>query len=420
MSGECESRCTGDNGKLLCPGGDYQATLDSTWRNPDLAGVFIRLLWSDVEPQPGVYDFTVLQREVEKAVKNGKLYSLGIKAGSDGTPDWMFSTNANDTVRAGGGGGVPRLHLQDGDGSGPGCGAKMDLGSPTGAVYRQLYSALLTEIAKFIKTRADWYRALAYIRISGANLVSNENRLPKTCDTGCPCNTSDFCRGRLPSIGPLHVLRRTNEAATRPLSGKTDGLYAHSGWLSSINETGGFLNTSGGSSNGATLPGAFEQTQSNLDRGQQAYGLSFVVAHNGLQPKGSGCPFDGVHPKPLRPLDDYQGPAGSGCPNRWVIREGAERQITGFQTTNTNDSDGRGVANPSDLDLAFQNEWDNTDGIYFEAYESITLAGGKQKRWRAAGEPQNHWRLERRFSSPPYGSDLPAARGGRESFSFHI
>src|SRR4029079_7326616 len=86
---------------------------------------------------------------------------------------------------------------------------------------------------------------------------------------------------------------------------------------------------------------------------------------------GQGCPFDGVHPKPLRPLDDYQGPAGSGCPNRWVIREGAERQITGFQTTNTNDSDGRGVANPSDLDLAFQNEWDNTDGIYFEGYESI-------------------------------------------------
>ena len=63
---------SGDNGKLLCPGGDYEATLDSTWRNPDLTGVFVRLLWSDVEPQPGVYDFSVLQREIEKAVKNGK------------------------------------------------------------------------------------------------------------------------------------------------------------------------------------------------------------------------------------------------------------------------------------------------------------------------------------------------------------
>ena len=31
---------TGDNGKLLCPGGDYQATLDSTWSNPDLDRCF--------------------------------------------------------------------------------------------------------------------------------------------------------------------------------------------------------------------------------------------------------------------------------------------------------------------------------------------------------------------------------------------
>src|SRR6185436_7511478 len=69
-----------------------------------------------------------------------------------------------------------------------------------------------------------------------------------------------------------------------------------------VNETGGYLTSTGASSNTAALPGAFEQTQSNMDRGQQVYGSSFVVQHNGLKAKGAGCPFDGTHPKPVRAL----------------------------------------------------------------------------------------------------------------------
>ena len=47
------------NGKVLCQGGPVQATLNSTWKSPHIAGVFIRLLWSDVNPKQGVYDFAV-------------------------------------------------------------------------------------------------------------------------------------------------------------------------------------------------------------------------------------------------------------------------------------------------------------------------------------------------------------------------
>ncbi len=32
----------GDNGKVLCTGGNYQATLDTTWSNPNVTGVFVR------------------------------------------------------------------------------------------------------------------------------------------------------------------------------------------------------------------------------------------------------------------------------------------------------------------------------------------------------------------------------------------
>ena len=76
--------------QTLCHGGLNGATMDATWQDPNLTGVFIRLLWKDVQIAPGTadssFDFTVLDREVNKALKNGKIYSLAIRAGDDGTP----------------------------------------------------------------------------------------------------------------------------------------------------------------------------------------------------------------------------------------------------------------------------------------------------------------------------------------------
>jgi hypothetical protein len=370
-TGTCAAGSTqvaaGDNGKVICasPAGVYEATLDSTWRSPDVTGVFIRLLWKDVNPQRGVFDFTVLQREMEKAVQNGKLFSLGIKAGDDGTPDWIFSTNADDSTRAGGG--VPRLHLQDaGEGSATGCGSRMDLGNPANLTYRQYYTAMLTEVARVIKTRADWYRALAYMKISGANLFSHENRLPKNCDTGCVCNTAVLAGDGYRPSGLYAFYDEQYRLIHDLFPGKAMSYALIQDGFPRINETGGYMTATGSSSNSAALPGAFEQMQSNLDRGQLSWGSSFVVQHNGIKAKSTGCPFDGVHPKPLRALDAYEGPPGSACPNRWVVREGAERQITGFQTVNPND-----VAGGSDLDSTFQNEWDNSDGVFIEIYEQV-------------------------------------------------
>src|SRR5262245_31085323 len=70
----------------------HQQTMDSTWANPAITGVFIRLKWSDIQTGPNTYDDTILLREVDKAVANGKLYSIAIKSGAenDATPAWLF------------------------------------------------------------------------------------------------------------------------------------------------------------------------------------------------------------------------------------------------------------------------------------------------------------------------------------------
>lgn len=368
---------TGDNGKVLCVGnGEYAATLDSTWRSPNATGVFIRLRWKDVNPSAGVYDFTILRRELEKAVKSGKVYSLGIKAGEDGTPDWIFSTNANDTPRANGGGGIPRLHLQDaGDQADGGCGVKLDLGNPTRPTYLQLYNAMITETAKVVRSRADWYRALAYIKLSGANLFTHENRLPNQCNkatqngaqVNCICNPEVFAKDGYTPSGLYNFFDQQAALMKAQFPGKAISYALIQAGFPRIGETGSYMTYDGNSSDRNPIPGGVEQTTEILDRGQAKYKRDFVVQHNGLSQKGTGCPFDGVHPKPVRATTAaYDGPPGAGCPNPFVLREGAEGQLTGYQTTNKND-----INNQTHLDLAFQNLWDNTDAMFLEIYEDV-------------------------------------------------
>ena len=345
----------GDNGKRLCSGGaPYEATMDATWKSPAATGVFIRLLWKDINPSSGVYDFTIMQREMEKAVQNGKVFSLGIKAGDDGTPDWIFSTT------------LPRLKFDDPLDNTPAgaCGNKVDLGNPTRASYKQLYFAMLTEVARVIKTRADWYRALAYIKISGANLVSHENRLPNECPTGCICAPQVWAGDGYKPSG-LYAFYDEQMALLKSLfPGKAMAYALIQGGFPRVNETGGYLLANGSSSNASALPDGTEQTIEIMDRGQAKIGLPFLVQHNGLQGKPAGCNFEGQHPKPNRNYGAYW-PVG-GCPNQWAVKKGAEGLLTGFQTVNLEK-----VANQEDLDLSFQNLWDNTDAMFLEVYENL-------------------------------------------------
>lgn len=366
---------TGDNGKRLCPvAGAYQASLDTTWASQNNTGVFVRLLWSDVNPTPGVYDFAVLQREMDQAIRYGKVFSLGIKAGDDGTPDWIFSTNTNGSARVNGGGGVPRLKLEDFGGSPQtSCGNKLDLGNPTRSTYRQLYFNMLTEVAKFVKSRADWYRALAYIKISGANLISHENRLPKECSvigTGvsqvtCVCNPGVFAADGYRPSGLYSFYDEQTQLLKTLFPGKPMSYALIQDGFPRVNEAGGYELPNGASSNSTALPDGTDLTREIMDRGQATHGLSYVVQHNGVQPKPTGCNFEGLHPKPNVSYLSFWA-VGSGCPNRWAVKEGAEGQLTGFQTLNRD-----GVSTREELDLTFQNTWDNSDGMFLEIYEDM-------------------------------------------------
>jgi len=330
-------------GEMLCRGNTpLGATLDSTWQDPSLTGVFIRLLWKDIQIAPGTadssFDFSILDREVGKAVKNGKVYNLAIKAADDGTPAWLFTN------------GVTALQLQDsGSEDTAGCGTRMTLGNPTQIAYQNHYFDMLRKVASHLRSRADWYRALAYIKPSGANLFTHENRLPKRCSSGCICNTQVFAQNGYTPASLYAFYQAQTSLLVSEFPGKTMVYALIQDGFPKVNNSGGY-EKSDGTSSGGPLPGGTEQTQTILNLGQAAHGLLFAVAHNGLSPKRADNCLSNIN--------------GAGCPNKWVLQEGLEGQVTGWQTSNAEK-----VATPADVDSAFQNALSNSQGVYLELYE---------------------------------------------------
>ena len=337
--------------EMLCHGGALGASLDSTWTDPSLTGVFIRLLWKDVQTAPGTADanfnFTALDREMNKAVKNGKLFTLAIKAGDDGTPTWLFTN------------GVTQLDLQDSGSDDPGCGAKLSIGNPAEVAYQNRYFDLLRKIAAHIKTRADWYRSLAYIKPSGANLFTHENRLPKRCSPGCVCNTQIFAQHGYTPSGLYAFYQAQTALLASEFPNKTMSYALIQEGFPLVNNSGAY-EKSDGTSSGGPLPGGTEQTQNIIDGGQAIYGLGFAVQHNGLQVKQIDTCASNLN--------------GPGCPNRWVVQEGLEGQVTGFQTQNASQ-----ISTPAATDSAFQNALTNSQAVFIEIYE--------ERYWEAVHQP---------------------------------
>ncbi|MEZ4400299.1 MAG: hypothetical protein R3B06_09795 [Kofleriaceae bacterium] len=357
----------------LCRTGAPFATAASTWSDPEIDGVFVRLLWNQVEPADcsssnlaTCWDWSVVDREVSAAVANGKLYSISVKAGDDGTPDWLFTTDPDDTPRVGPTGGVTRLHLRDSGNDRPGCGTRMDLGDPTEAAYQAQYFDMLTALAAHLQTRSDWYRALAAVKPSGANLQSHENRLPKRCDAGCVCNTQILAaRGYTPA-GLYDFYQQQFDLLAALFPGKAQS-YAliQQGFPRIAGPTcyqiedslAGTVQASAGCAGGVgDLPLPAEQTDAIMALGAATAATAAVpyawsVSHNGLGPTA---------------------PA-----NRQVLEAAAAdtTTLTGFQTNNATG----GVPDAAALDATFVNL--ETAAIAPNAPESTWLEIYEERQW---------------------------------------
>ena len=175
--------------------------MDATWANPAITGVFIRLKWSDLQTGPTTYSETAIARllsEVDKAVANGKVYSIAIKSGAEGdaTPAWLF-----DPAPAGAG--LTPVILDWNEDSASCNTTPHGYGDPTDAAYRRLYLDMLSHVASVLKQDSARWRSLAYVKLSGANSRSAENRLAKRLQGGPGVHLQQ------PDDGPRPATRRT-------------------------------------------------------------------------------------------------------------------------------------------------------------------------------------------------------------------
>ncbi|MGH6900572.1 MAG: hypothetical protein ACREJ5_29150 [Geminicoccaceae bacterium] len=223
----------------------------------------------------------------------------------------------------------------------------------------------LAAVAEHLQQNPAWYRALAYVKPSGANLITHENRLPNSCDPACPiCNTAVWAADGYTPAGLYAFYEEQFQTIADAFPDKAMSYMLIQAGFPRVTDATDYLGCTAGC-DPTNIPGGVEQTEEILAAiGAADHGARFVVQHNGLNEKPTGaaaCPNDGIHPA--------TGPfatAGTGCPNPYVLRAGEDGQVTAFQTVNR----GR-VDTLAQLDATFLNALDNSDAIFVEAYESL-------------------------------------------------
>ena len=383
-------------GEFLCRTSHLQSkTMDSTWESDDIGGVFIRLTWKDIDHGPDYvgprYDFAALDAEMDRAVANGKPFSLSVRAGVHGTPDWVYDT-------------VDRLEFTHSEGDGP----NMTMGLPDvlDPQYVEFYNEMLVALADEVKSKRAWYRYLAYVKISGANNETAENVLPHGCDVdgAFPCNDEVWAGANYTPLKLYAFYASQALAIKEAFPGKSvaymliqDGfpLANDLGYKGRDAEGNPQLYDHDGKTIGTIELGFSEQTENVILGLQEILGPWLVVQHAGLKrgPAAAYIPHASVggingqckyyeaapEGKVLvgGPVYDY---AGSGCPNRWVLEAGYSTRdlgadsydsLTGFQIGSPGSSLNVVDQWLSGIEQAFSNAYHNSDAVFVEVYEDV-------------------------------------------------
>ncbi len=325
-AGECYGpgrTCEPPEGKSTCtvpkqePGNYFYTNHHTTWANPGVTGVLFVFDWRDLEPAKGQYYWEELDRTIQDAVDHGKFYSLVIKADATrtGLPDWLFAAEPE-------GMGLDPLIFFDQYGNGETCEQARNYKRIQAHIldyrFRERYLGVLAAIADHIKLKNAHYRALAYIKPSGANLQSPENHLPQGCleeQYGASPEACGCVDDKQATLGLEEAIAQCSElhgdasccglcndeiwATTKYLRGKSDtegSTYSASDLVDFYTEQTAHLarHYPGKSMAYALIQDGFPKrgipagepgtwiTEQILRRGAEEQGLEFVVQHNAL------------------------------------------------------------------------------------------------------------------------------------------
>lgn len=141
-----------------------QSLPDSFYTNPNIDGVFVQYPWSELEPSPGVYNWSRVDREMSAIVAAGKKISVEILPGAS-TPQWVYTLGAQKdsfTTPIG-----PRARCKT-----------IDIPTPWDPTYQKRFAETLQAFASHIKALPGVYSAVRIVKITGVTTVTGEFNLP--------------------------------------------------------------------------------------------------------------------------------------------------------------------------------------------------------------------------------------------------
>jgi len=140
---------------------------DTVYATPYIDGVVLGALWNQIEPSPGVYDWSVVDQEIMRAVANKKKIAVNVTAGAY-APSWLYETPYN----------VPHDTFLWGnhDGANGPCNPYV-LPAPWDPQYEGAFGAMMTAFAQHLQSLPGAYAATSRIRLTGINTLTDELHL---------------------------------------------------------------------------------------------------------------------------------------------------------------------------------------------------------------------------------------------------
>lgn len=163
----------------------WEAVYDDALAADYVDGAALVIEWNLIEPKPDVYDWTHLDRWIEKVMAAGKKLSIGVTAGMF-APEWLYDI------------GVPKNSFRfNRNNRGIAC-SLLSQPSPWDPTYLKEYGKMIDALAAHLRglsvagqpPAAAW-NALQVVKLSGINVSTEELRLPANAPDDGPCEQSD-------------------------------------------------------------------------------------------------------------------------------------------------------------------------------------------------------------------------------------
>jgi hypothetical protein len=137
---------------------------------PIVDGIYINVPWKAIEPEAGRYDWSRIDQDVQRAVRDGKKIEIGVIGGGQ-TPDWLYQQ------------GVTRNEFIINPGSAAGQCHRIQVPSYWEEGYINAYARMIQALSAHLQAIPGAYDAVRIVKMSAITINTGETYIPSATAT---------------------------------------------------------------------------------------------------------------------------------------------------------------------------------------------------------------------------------------------